>query len=122
MRLLHDNAPAHKARIVTEFLESENVNVLPHPPPSPDLAPYDYSLFPKLKFHRPEKDVTQEMLIVPLFISSSGVCLFRTMNGVFKIGLIAWKCPYMHVESILKDSESRMATLRILKKNDGKWH
>ena len=29
---LHDNAPAHKACIVTEFLESEKVNVLPRPP------------------------------------------------------------------------------------------
>ena len=49
--LLHDNAPAHKARIVTEFLESEKVYVLPQPPFSPDLAPIDYFLFPKLKFH-----------------------------------------------------------------------
>ena len=32
LHLLHDNAPAHKARILTEFLELEKVNVLPHPP------------------------------------------------------------------------------------------
>ena len=32
LRLLHVNAPANKARIVTGFLESEEVNVLPHPP------------------------------------------------------------------------------------------
>ena len=31
LHLLQDNAPAHKARIVTEFLESEKVNVFPHP-------------------------------------------------------------------------------------------
>ena len=31
LRLLHDNAPARKASIVTGFLESEKVNVLPHP-------------------------------------------------------------------------------------------
>lgn len=43
-RLLHDNAPAHKARIVTEYLEAENVTVLPHPR-------CDFFLFPKLKFH-----------------------------------------------------------------------
>ena len=48
---LHDNAPAHTAPIVTEFLESEKVNVLPHPSFSPDLAPCDYFLFPELKFH-----------------------------------------------------------------------
>lgn len=50
LRLLHDNAPAHKARLVTEFLASEKVTVLPHPPYSPDLAPCDFFLFPKLKF------------------------------------------------------------------------
>ena len=32
VRLLHDNAPAHKACIVTDFLESEKVTVLLHPP------------------------------------------------------------------------------------------
>ena len=51
LRLLHDNAPAHKARIVTEFLKAEKVTVLPHPAYSPDLAPCDFFLFPKLKFH-----------------------------------------------------------------------
>ena len=49
--LLHDNAPAHKARIVTEFLEPEKVNVLPHHPLSPDLAPCEYFLFPKYQVH-----------------------------------------------------------------------
>ena len=48
LRLLHDNAPAHKAHLVIEFLESEKVTVLPHPPFSPDLVPCDYFLFPKL--------------------------------------------------------------------------
>ena len=48
--LLHDNAPAHTSAIVTAFLKKEKVTVLPHPPPySPDLAPCDFFLFPKLK-------------------------------------------------------------------------
>ena len=51
VELLHDNAPAHKARIVTDFLDSEKVTVLPDPPCSLDLAPCDYFLFPKLKYH-----------------------------------------------------------------------
>ena len=51
LRLLHDNAPAHKARIVTEFLKAGKVTVLPHPAFSPDLAPSNFFLFPKLKFH-----------------------------------------------------------------------
>ena len=42
LRLLHDNAPAHKACTVAEFLESEMVDTPPH---SPELAPCDYFLF-----------------------------------------------------------------------------
>ena len=48
--LLHDNAPSHNAAIVKKFLANRNVAVLHHPPHSPDLAPADYFLFPKLKF------------------------------------------------------------------------
>ena len=47
--LLHDNAPAHTSAIVTAFLKKEKVTVLPHSPYSPDLAPCDFFLFPKLK-------------------------------------------------------------------------
>ena len=49
VHLLHDNAPAHTSTIVTAFLKKEKVTVLPHPPYSPDLAPCDFFLFPKLK-------------------------------------------------------------------------
>jgi len=48
--LLHDNAPSHNAAIVKKFLANRNVAVLHHTPYSPDLAPADYFLFPKLKF------------------------------------------------------------------------
>ena len=57
LRLLLDNAPAHKTLIVTEFLEFEKVNVLPHPPFLPDLAPCNYFLLPKLKFHLSGKKI-----------------------------------------------------------------
>lgn len=48
--LLHDNASSHTALIVRHFLARNQVCVLNHPPYSPDLAPCDFSLFPKLKF------------------------------------------------------------------------
>jgi len=35
---------------VKKFLANRKVAVLHHPPYSPDLAPADYFLFPKLKF------------------------------------------------------------------------
>ena len=47
--LQHDNAPAHTALSIREFLAKENIPVLPHPTYSPDLAPCDFCLFPKLK-------------------------------------------------------------------------
>ena len=47
--LLHnDNAPAHAAILTRRFL-TDNMTVVPHPPYSPDLAPSDFFLFPKLK-------------------------------------------------------------------------
>ena len=49
VRLLHDNAPAHTSLLVVNFLEREKVKVIPHPPYSPDLAPADFFLFPRLK-------------------------------------------------------------------------
>jgi len=49
--LLHDNAPSHNATIVKQFLAQQKVTVLDHPLYSPDLAPADYFLFPKVKSH-----------------------------------------------------------------------
>ncbi len=43
--LQHDNARPHTCRVVKEYLEKLNWEVLPHPPYSPDLAPSDFHLF-----------------------------------------------------------------------------
>ncbi|XP_029155158.1 uncharacterized protein LOC114928239 [Nylanderia fulva] len=48
-RLQHDNAPSHTALVVSEFLTKHGVTTLPHPPYSPDWAPPDFFLFPKIK-------------------------------------------------------------------------
>jgi len=47
--LLHDNAPPHKAQVVTKFLDERKVKVIPLPPYSPDLSSCDFFLFPKLQ-------------------------------------------------------------------------
>ncbi|GFW99473.1 putative mariner transposase [Trichonephila clavipes] len=44
-----DNAPAHSALSVKRFLAKHSIPVLEHPPYSPDLAPCDFCLFPKVK-------------------------------------------------------------------------
>ena len=47
--LKHDNASPHKAKIVKDYLEKQELQVLPHPPYSPNLAPCVLWLFPTLK-------------------------------------------------------------------------
>jgi hypothetical protein len=47
--LHHDNAPAHTALAVREFLANKQTTVLEHPVYSPDIAHSDLFLFPKIK-------------------------------------------------------------------------
>lgn len=47
--LHHDNAPAHRSFMVSEYLTKSQVRVLPQPPYSPDLAPADFYVFPRMK-------------------------------------------------------------------------
>ena len=47
--LHHDNAPAHSAIRVKQFLAEKQVAVLEHPTYSPDLAPFDFWRSPKMK-------------------------------------------------------------------------
>jgi transposase len=48
--LHHDNAPAYASLLIRDFLAKTKLTVLPQPPYSPDLAPSDFFLFPKLKY------------------------------------------------------------------------
>jgi hypothetical protein len=48
--LHHDNAPAQKALSVKQFVVQKSITEMQHPSCSPDLAPNDFWLFPKLKF------------------------------------------------------------------------
>ena len=49
--LLQDNAPAHKSQVVMTAATERGFEILPLSPCSPDMAPFDFNLFPKLKFH-----------------------------------------------------------------------
>ena len=46
--LHHDNAPAHTSHLVQQFVAKHGTDQL-QPPYSPDLAPCDFFLFPRLK-------------------------------------------------------------------------
>ena len=47
--LHHNNVPAHTSHLVQQFLAKHGTAQLQQPPYSPDLAPCDFFLFPKLK-------------------------------------------------------------------------
>ncbi|KMQ83207.1 histone-lysine n-methyltransferase setmar-like protein [Lasius niger] len=47
--LHHDNALTHTAQETKYLLIENNISVVRHPPNSPDLAPCDFFLFPKIK-------------------------------------------------------------------------
>ena len=48
--LHHENAPAHTALSVQQFLvKKNNMTVIPHPTYSSKLAPCDFFLFPRMK-------------------------------------------------------------------------
>ena len=44
-----DNTPAHNSILVTDYLTKMGIKAVPQPPYSPDLAPCDFWLFPKLE-------------------------------------------------------------------------
>ena len=44
-----DNTPVQDSILVTDYLTKMGIKIVSHPSYSPDLAPYDFWLFPKLK-------------------------------------------------------------------------
>ena len=49
--LLKDNAAAHKSQVAMTAASECRFEMLPHTPYVPEMAPSDFYLFPKLKFH-----------------------------------------------------------------------
>ena len=47
--LIVNNAPAHAAVLTRRILTNNNMTMVPHPLYSPDLAPCEFFLFPKMK-------------------------------------------------------------------------
>ena len=43
-----DNVPVHNSILVIDYLTKMGIKTVPQPPYSPDLAPWDFWLFPKL--------------------------------------------------------------------------
>ena len=47
--ILHDNARSHTVAAVTDLLRRWQWEILEHPPYSPNMSPWDYDLFAKVK-------------------------------------------------------------------------
>ena len=102
IKLLHDNALAHKSAMVQEYLKESGVDVLDHPPYSPDLSPCDFWLFPRLN----------KMLAGHLFESRCGIgsavyqCLQHIPKEDYQAVFSKWvnrvKCVWRQTRHILK--------------------
>ena len=67
IRLMQDNASSHKAASTLEMMRNEEVNLLDHPPYSPDLSPPDFFYFPKISNSLPTKNFTADELFDEIF-------------------------------------------------------
>ena len=56
IRLLHDNATPHDNPEVLAYLKSEGLQLMPHPPCSPDLAPCDFWLNDYIKLNLADQE------------------------------------------------------------------
>ena len=88
----HNNTPAHSSQIVRDVLREFWLELLPHPPYSPDLAPSDFFLFSNLKEHSK---------------ASSKTWLTKWSADYFKNGIKGWKhclekCISTLIETTLK--------------------
>ena len=83
--LQHDNARPNVARVVTDFLTQQNVNVLPWPAVSPDLSPIEHAWNEKERRLRqlPNQPVTLAMLSRALVRIWNGIpqAFFTNLDG-----------------------------------------
>jgi len=91
--LLHDNARPHVARQTVALLDQFGWDIITHPPYSPDLAPCDYHLFPKLKEHlagRRFSDDDEVKVAVQRFLNDMAASWYDM--GIQKLPLRLQKC------------------------------
>ena len=61
IKLHHDNGRPHVHKDVSNYLESEGIIAIPHPPNSPDLSPCDFWLFDFVKENLTDQDDSESM-------------------------------------------------------------
>jgi histone-lysine N-methyltransferase SETMAR len=89
--LQHDNARPHTSNQTQQTIDNLNFTIVPHPPYSPDLAPSDFHLFPKLKEHLKGQRYTSDEEVkaaVLLWCRSQSADFYR--DGINKL-VHRWK-------------------------------
>jgi histone-lysine N-methyltransferase SETMAR len=59
--LHHDNGKPHVHKCVSDYLQSEGTETIPHPPYSPDLSPCDFWLFHLIKRNLSDQSDAQSL-------------------------------------------------------------
>jgi len=104
-KLHHDNARAHVAHTVQEFLAKKEIEIVPHPAYSPDLASNDFFLYPSVKKHLKGKRFAN----VTEALKSLEANLKRLSKNGFQHVFLEWqrrwkKCILLEGEYIERDS------------------
>jgi histone-lysine N-methyltransferase SETMAR len=88
-----DNAPVHSCTVAAQKIKELGFELVPHPPYSPDLAPSDFHLFPKLKiFLGGKKFCTNEALISTVNDYFEGLDENHFRDGIKKLEHRWTKC------------------------------
>ena len=82
-----DNAPVHNSILVTDYLSKMGIKTVPQPPYSPDLAPCDFWLFPKLRGFRFETIEIKEVVMMVIDMLTQ-----EDFHGAFQKLLEWYKC------------------------------
>ena len=61
IKIHHDNGKLHVHKDVTDYLESNGLTIIPHPPNSPDLSPCDFWLFDLIKNNLNDQDDAESL-------------------------------------------------------------
>jgi histone-lysine N-methyltransferase SETMAR len=61
IKIHHDNGRPHVHEDVSDYLESEGLTIIPHPPNSPDLSPCDFWLFDLIKDNLTDQDDSESL-------------------------------------------------------------
>ena len=61
LKILHDNATPHNHESTVTFIQSQGIQIIDHPPYSPDLAPCDFWLFGLIKQKLAEEEQPKDV-------------------------------------------------------------